>query len=168
LLSSYVDRTHAEAAVLRRHHLRAVEDLTLNYPYFFETKLDRHCTAYSDFPILEWCQQHEVPIRWTDEAHGHYAERFALITESYAPSAALNQFFLAELAHVEEEADDWVRHQNLGQRAVAFLVAVQQNDLMAKLWLDVLAPLAFIHEHSIGQLTYCNFQKDDSIIVLKN
>jgi hypothetical protein len=167
LLSSYVDRTHAEAAAFRYHHLRAVEDLTLNHPYLFETTIDQHRTAYSDFPILEWCQQHEVPIRWPDEAHGKYAERFAAMTASCEPSAALNQFFLAELSHVEE-ADHWVMHQNFGQRAIAFLVAVQQNDLMAKLWLDVAAPLAFIHEHPIDQLTYCDFQKDDSTIVLKN
>jgi hypothetical protein len=171
LLGSYVDRAQAEASATKHHHRMAIADLSGGARHIFNTSSDKEMdhTAYIYFPILEWCQQNQIPIRCSEESDEGYADRFAALTAHYPPSLELNQFFLEQLDPVDElEEDQWERQDRLGRQAVDFLVAVQAQDLMAKLWMEVVGPLAFIHERAVSQITYCDFQVDQSIIILKN
>ncbi len=169
LLESYVDRAQAEASATKHHDRMAIADLCGGDRHLFDTSNNGNHTAYVYFPILEWCQQNQIPIRWSEESDEQYADRFAVLTAHYPPSPELNQFFLEQLQPIDElEEDQWERQNRLGRQAVEFLVAVQAQDLMAKLWMQVVGPLAFIHERAVSQITYCDFQPDQSIIILKN
>jgi hypothetical protein len=169
LLGSYLDRAQAEASVTKHHARMAIADLSGSNRHLFDTSNNGDNPAYNHFPILEWCQYNEIPIRWSEESDEGYADRFAALTAHYPPSPELNQFFLEQLQPIDGlEEDQWDLHNRLGRQAVTFLVAVQAQDLMAKLWMEIVGPLAFIHERVVSQITYCDFHADRSIIVLKN
>jgi hypothetical protein len=172
LLGQYVDRATSEAAVLRHHRDRAVQDFMSGSSYFFDTASNSESNAnFWRFPLLDWCRTHLIPIRVPGELREDYAIQFAQVPPELAVIPAVNQLFSREYNdEVEPAADDDESdiHRHLGWQMVAFLVAAQQHDLMAQLWLEVIGPLAFIHEQAVSQITYCDFQADGAILLLKN
>jgi hypothetical protein len=161
--------TQAQAQLaLEGHHKRlAIADLMSGYPHFFDTASDPRANAeFWRWPVLEFCEVHDIPVRLVGESSADYALRFGRIDPAIACNPAVNQFFLEEYNHAEMDwEDEWDRQRHYGSRTIAFLVAAQQDDLMAQLWLEVIGPLAFIHEESVSQITYCDLQPDGSIIV---
>jgi hypothetical protein len=167
MLGIFLTQAQAQAALDDHHKRLAIADLMSGYPYFYDTASDP--TANAEFwrwPVLEFCEAHDIPVRLAGELSADYALRFGQIDPAIACNPAVNQFFLEEYNHTEMDwEDEWDRQRHYGSRTIAFLVAAQQHDLMAQLWLEVIGPLAFTHEQSIEQVTYCDLQSDGSIII---
>jgi hypothetical protein len=167
MLGIFLTETAAQTALEDHHKRLAVADFMSGYPHFFDTASDP--TGHADFwdwPVLEFCNAHEIPIRRPGELSADYALRFAQMNPEITYDPAVNQFFVEEYNHVEADwEDESDRQRHYGWRAIAFLVAAQQHDLMAQLWLEVIGPLAFMHEQPIGQTTYCDLQADGSIML---
>jgi hypothetical protein len=166
MLGIFLTKTAAQKALEGHHKRLAVADLMSGYPHFFDTASDP--TGHADFwdwPVLEFCKAHEIPIRLPGELSTDYALRFEQMNPEITYDPAVNQFFVEEYKHVEADwEDESDRQRHYGWRTIAFLVATQQHDLMAQLWLETIGPLAFIHEESIGQITYCDLQSDGSVV----
>jgi hypothetical protein len=160
--------TQAQDALEDHHKRLAIADLMSGYPHFFDTASDP--TANAEFwrwPVLEFCEAHDIPVRLAGELSADYALRFGQIDPAIACNPDVNQFFLEEYNYAEMDwEDEWDRQRHYGSRTIAFLVAAQQHDLMAQLWLEVIGPLAFMSEQPVSQITYCDLQADGSTIVL--
>jgi hypothetical protein len=167
MLGIFLTQAQAQAALEDHHKRLAIADLMSGYPHFFDTASDP--TANAEFwrwPVLAFCEAHDIPVRLAGESSADYALRFGQIDPAIACNPAVNQFFLEEYNHTEMDwEDEWDRQRHYGSRTIAFLVAAQQHDLMAQLWLEVIGPLAFMSEQPVSQITYCDLQPDGSIIV---
>jgi hypothetical protein len=168
MLGIFLTQAQAQLALEGHHKRLAIADLMSGYPHFFDTASDP--TANAEFwrwPVLEFCEFHDIPVRLAEESSADYALRFGRIDPAIACNPAVNQFFLEEYNHAEMDwEDEWDRQRHYGSRTIAFLVAAQQHDLMAQLWLEVIGPLAFMSEQPVSQIAYCDLQADGSIIVL--
>jgi hypothetical protein len=117
-----------------------------------------------DFPMWDWCRTYEIPLPELGESQTAYTARFSQIPLKFSKIPAVNQWFSRELAYQSYlEPDEYDSKVDMAMRVLGFLIATQQHDLMAQLWMDMVGPLAFIHEESIYQNTYCDLQSDGSI-----
>jgi hypothetical protein len=170
-LERYIDLAVAELAVQKFHQSRAIELLQAGCFYFLNTAGlqgdDR--VAYWDFAMLDWCKEHKIPIRWPGETQEAYAAFCTELPPELSSIPAVNQWCWREWKYEPEpDQDEYDMKEALGQRVVEFLVASYQHELMGKLWMEAIGPLAFIHEHPVTHLTNCDIQPDGSIVILKN
>jgi hypothetical protein len=172
LLGQFVDPSSAQVFLARQHELSAVRDCILDTPYLFRTARFSDNVDYLgfpnwDFPMRDWCRTYKIPVPEFGESQTAYTARFGRISPKFSKIPAVNQWFLRELAYQSHlEPDEYDSKVDMVMRVLEFLIASQQHDLMAQLWLDMVGPLAFIHEESsVSQITYYDLQPDGSIIV---
>jgi hypothetical protein len=169
LIRQFVDRSSAQVFVARQHELLAVRDCILDTPYLFRTARFSDNVDYLgfpnwDFPMRDWCRTYEIPVPEFGESQTAYTARFGRISPKFSKIPAVNQWFLRELAYQSHlEPDEYDSKVDMVMRVLEFLIASQQHDLMAQLWMDMVGPLAFIHEESISRITYFDLQLDGAI-----
>jgi hypothetical protein len=169
LLRQFVDRSSAQVFVASQHKLLAVRDCILDTPYLFRTARFSDDVSYCgfpnwDFPMRDWCRTYEIPVPEFGESQTAYTSRFGRISPKFSKIPAVNQWFLRELTYQSHvEPDEYDSKVDMVMRVLEFLIASQQHDLMAQLWMDMVGPLAFIHEESISRTTYFDLQLDGAI-----
>jgi hypothetical protein len=169
-LERYIDVAVAELAVQKNHQSRAVNLLTSGCFYFLNTaSVGNDRIAFLNFAMLDWCKEHRIPIRWPGETQEAYAAFCTELPPELSSIPAVNQWCWREWKYEPEpDHDEYDIKEALGQRVVEFLVASSQHELMGKLWMEAIGPLAFIHQQPVNRLTYCDIQADGSIVILRN
>ncbi len=141
LLSQHILKENAEAVALDYHRWRTLKENILEIGW-------NECDGLREsFNIINWCKNHNIPIRLPDESNSQFEQRLI---------AKLNNIKVSQ--HIYQDVDinkyNWDIRNQLEVKTINYLKENHKFELLGQLWFDAVGKLAFVHEESIEKETY--------------